>query len=220
VLDSMLINRLTPAAEDVLAAAEREARLLGHSYLGPEHLVLGLLANPDTGGGRVLTDAGVRRDQTVDAIIRFVGGQSPPSADVLRPNAEYKNVVYERLLRESLGLGLAEFTTDVLLLAIVADRHNLGAQILADQGLTEASVREALALPQRRTGRITEVSDGLRALRKENEVLRAAIAEMRPVFDDAVRIAAGSPADDQREWTQRMAGRIAAGDFGPPPKLS
>jgi ATP-dependent Clp protease ATP-binding subunit ClpC len=44
----------TPRTERVLRHAERIARELGHDYIGTEHLLLGLLAEPDGVAGQVL----------------------------------------------------------------------------------------------------------------------------------------------------------------------
>jgi ATP-dependent Clp protease ATP-binding subunit ClpC len=49
---------LTREAWRVLAAAAQAGIELGHNYLGSEHLILGLLAEPDSVGGRVLLGLG------------------------------------------------------------------------------------------------------------------------------------------------------------------
>ena len=46
-------------ADRVLGLAREEADLLGHRYLGPEHLVLGVLRDGGSGAGQVLEAAGV-----------------------------------------------------------------------------------------------------------------------------------------------------------------
>ena len=44
----------TPRSESVLRYAEQIARAHGHDYIGTEHLLLGLLAEPDGIAGQVL----------------------------------------------------------------------------------------------------------------------------------------------------------------------
>jgi ATP-dependent Clp protease ATP-binding subunit ClpC len=51
--------RLTPAAKRSLLDAHQISRGLGASYIGPEHLLLALAANPDSVAGRMLTEAKV-----------------------------------------------------------------------------------------------------------------------------------------------------------------
>ncbi|CAM3174103.1 ATP-dependent Clp protease ATP-binding subunit [Stackebrandtia soli] len=46
--------RLTPAAKRALRDAHNQSRLAGSSYIGPEHVLLGIAANPQTEAGRAL----------------------------------------------------------------------------------------------------------------------------------------------------------------------
>ena len=50
---------LTDNARGSLQHAELIARGLGSTYVGTEHLLLGLLSQPDSVGGRMLVDSGV-----------------------------------------------------------------------------------------------------------------------------------------------------------------
>ncbi|MDQ0382285.1 ATP-dependent Clp protease ATP-binding subunit [Amycolatopsis thermophila] len=50
---------LAPGAKRALLDAHGIARTLGSSYIGPQHLLLGLVANPDSAAGRILAQAGV-----------------------------------------------------------------------------------------------------------------------------------------------------------------
>lgn len=49
----------TPRSDRVLRHAERLAREHGHDFIGTEHLLLGLLAEPDGVAGQVLSRLGV-----------------------------------------------------------------------------------------------------------------------------------------------------------------
>lgn len=46
----------------LLVCAAAEARALGHSYVGSEHLLLGLLTQTDTLAGRILRSAGLQAE--------------------------------------------------------------------------------------------------------------------------------------------------------------
>ena len=48
------MDRLTKRARQALRAAQDEARHLGHAFVGPEHLVLGLLQDQESIAGDVL----------------------------------------------------------------------------------------------------------------------------------------------------------------------
>ena len=51
--------RLSPGSEAVLCRAKREARKLGHSYVGTEHLLLALLHDTRAGTGKTLESLGL-----------------------------------------------------------------------------------------------------------------------------------------------------------------
>jgi predicted dehydrogenase len=60
----------TPRVKKVLALASKEARNLKHTYIGTEHILLGLLREGDGVAGRVLKSLGVNVEQTRLEILR------------------------------------------------------------------------------------------------------------------------------------------------------
>ncbi len=62
----------TPSLKRVLALATKEARNLNHTYVGIEHLLLGLLRDGDDVAGRVLQKLGVNLDQTRNEVLREI----------------------------------------------------------------------------------------------------------------------------------------------------
>ncbi|WP_214316663.1 ATP-dependent Clp protease ATP-binding subunit [Nonomuraea sediminis] len=60
---------LSPAAKRAILDAQRISRALGSSYIGPEHLLLALAANPDSTAARLLEEQGVTADDLQDAIL-------------------------------------------------------------------------------------------------------------------------------------------------------
>jgi ATP-dependent Clp protease ATP-binding subunit ClpC len=63
----------TSRAKKVLELAMSEARELGHSYVGTEHLLLGLLREEKGIAAQVLTDAGVNLDAARTETLRILG---------------------------------------------------------------------------------------------------------------------------------------------------
>jgi hypothetical protein len=75
-------------ADRVLDLAREEADLLGHRYLGPEHLVLGVLREGGSGASRVLEANGVNLVAAREALGRLVDrgvvpGPRPSDAELL-----------------------------------------------------------------------------------------------------------------------------------------
>ena len=60
----------TPRVKKVLSLAVKEARALKHTYVGTEHILLGLLGEPDGVAGRVLRNVGVSADVGREHILK------------------------------------------------------------------------------------------------------------------------------------------------------
>ena len=68
----------TSRAKKVLELAMTEARELNHSYVGTEHLLLGLLREEKGIAAQVLTDAGVNLEQSRAETLRLLGQRHAP----------------------------------------------------------------------------------------------------------------------------------------------
>ncbi|MEU4701205.1 ATP-dependent Clp protease ATP-binding subunit [Nonomuraea dietziae] len=60
---------LSPAAKRAVLDAQRVSRALGASYIGPEHLLLALAANPDSTAARLLAEQGVSAGELQTATV-------------------------------------------------------------------------------------------------------------------------------------------------------
>ncbi|GGM80476.1 ATPase AAA [Longimycelium tulufanense] len=74
---------LTPAAKRALLDAHQISLALGSSYIGPEHLLLAVAANPESSAGRLLGDLRV----TPQSLQRAAAGRSAAPAEA-RPRAD------------------------------------------------------------------------------------------------------------------------------------
>jgi ATP-dependent Clp protease ATP-binding subunit ClpA len=72
----------TSRAKKVLELAMSEARDLKNSYVGTEHLLLGLLREEKGIAAQVLTDAGVTLDKAREETLRILGTEMPSSSRV------------------------------------------------------------------------------------------------------------------------------------------
>jgi ATP-dependent Clp protease ATP-binding subunit ClpA len=83
-----MFERFTPAARQVVVRGQEEARAFGHNWLGTEHLLLGVLADPQAPGVSVLTDLGVTLGTGRAALRQLVGlgrgGLGESDAEALR----------------------------------------------------------------------------------------------------------------------------------------
>ena len=75
----------TSRAKKVLELSMSQARELNHSYVGTEHLLLGLLAEKKGIAAQVLVDKGVTLDTAAAEVVRILGSEMP-SAQPGRPS--------------------------------------------------------------------------------------------------------------------------------------
>ena len=63
----------TPRAKTVLELSVEEARLLGHNYVGTEHLLLGLIREGEGVAARVLLELGADRKKVREEVLKLLG---------------------------------------------------------------------------------------------------------------------------------------------------
>ncbi len=68
-----ITKRFSDDARRVITAALLSAKELGHSYVGSEHLLLGMLRDVESAPSRLLSERGVNYDDVRDKIVSIVG---------------------------------------------------------------------------------------------------------------------------------------------------
>jgi ATP-dependent Clp protease ATP-binding subunit ClpA len=133
---------LTGAAADAFAAAAGEARQLGHHYVRPEHLILGLLSLPEEMAAMALTDQGVSLDHAREQVIERFGRAEPRPHGSLGVAPQTKRLLE---LARTIGRSLCHKcprTEHVLLAAVSPKLDSPAAGLLAECGADPAEVRE------------------------------------------------------------------------------
>ncbi len=120
--------------------SQDEARRFNHNYIGTEHLLLGLLAEPEGVARRALLAAGLTLDDARARVQAAVGrGKRPPSGHI--PFTPSAKKVLELALREALSLHHDYIGTEHLLLGLIREREGLGARLLTEAGIDPLSLR-------------------------------------------------------------------------------
>ncbi|MFD0316462.1 Clp protease N-terminal domain-containing protein [Streptomyces flavalbus] len=139
-------SRYTPRARNAVMAAHNAAIAARNPEGRPEHLVLGLLAEPDGLAAKAITTQGV----LLDAVRQDATAALPPAADdvpELVPYGPDAKKVLELTFREALRLGHNYIGTEHILLALLEFENGEG--VLSGLGITkeatERYVAEALA---------------------------------------------------------------------------
>ena len=110
-------EKFTRRSEDAIEKARRAAGSLGHSFVGTEHLLLGILREEDGIGSRVLQRRGLREEALSTEIARSLGEGLPGvPCQGLSIRAQ---LAVEGAAREAEALGQCVIGTEHLLLGIL-----------------------------------------------------------------------------------------------------
>jgi len=128
-------ERFTERAKAVLTLAQREAEAAHHSYIGTEHVLLGLLTERDCLACHVLNALGVELDAARAAIAALLSREPPIIIGTVVPTSRVKKVI-GIAFDEATRLGHAYVGTEHLLLGILVEGEGVAAQVLREMGVT------------------------------------------------------------------------------------
>jgi ATP-dependent Clp protease ATP-binding subunit ClpC len=83
---------LTPLAKQAILAAEEAARQLGHNYVGTQHLLLGLIDNPENTACKVLVNLGIDLGSIRNLAVQSVDEDTALTIEPLTPGQSRSNV--------------------------------------------------------------------------------------------------------------------------------
>ena len=136
-----MFERFTDRARRVVVLAQEEARMLNHTYIGTEHILLGLIHEGEGVAAKALeslnVSLGAAREQVQEAIGQ--GSQAPTGHIPFTPRAKK---VLELSLREALQLGHNYIGTDHILLGLIREGEGTAAQVLESLGADPQAVRQ------------------------------------------------------------------------------
>jgi ATP-dependent Clp protease ATP-binding subunit ClpC len=155
-----MFERFTERARRVVVHAQEEARELDHNYIGTEHLLLGLLREPESVAGQALRDLGISLDSAREQVIQIIGrGTEAPAGHI--PFTPRAKKVLELSLREALQLGHNYIGTEHILLGMIREGDGVAAQVLTTLGGTLERVRDkVIELAPAGTGESAEGTGG------------------------------------------------------------
>jgi ATP-dependent Clp protease ATP-binding subunit ClpC len=130
-----MFERFTDQARRVVVLAQEEARMLGHGYIGTEHLLLGILHEGENAGASALASLGISLNAMRQAIEDIVGRGEQPAAESHIPFTPRGKKVLELSLRESLQLGVGYIGPEHILLALFREGSGVAPQVLVRAGV-------------------------------------------------------------------------------------
>jgi len=125
-------DRFTERARSAIEKAREAAGEYGHSYVGSEHLLLGIAREGEGLGARVLRENGLSAEFVAELLERFVG-RGAPGAPVQGLTPRAKRVI-ELAAADADRLGHGYVGTEHLLLGILRERESSAARMLSATG--------------------------------------------------------------------------------------
>ena len=135
-----MANKFTPKAQYALNSALSIASELGHSYIGSEHLLLGLLSTPDSAASKILTSRGALPESIKNTIIEITGIGTPGPISPSDMTPRTKRII-ETSAYESAKSDHAYIGTEHLLLALLSDKDCVAVRMLEALGLSAQEIR-------------------------------------------------------------------------------
>ena len=126
-------DRFTERAQIALSKAQETAQNMGHSYVGTEHILLGIASEGEGLGAKILRDNGLDDTLISELLEKFVGRGAPGvPAQGLTPDAKR---VIELSIIDANRLGHSYIGTEHLLMGILREPECAGARLLSSTGI-------------------------------------------------------------------------------------
>jgi ATP-dependent Clp protease ATP-binding subunit ClpC len=153
-------EKFSERARRVLTLAQEEAQRFNHANIGPEHVLLGIVGEPDGVAAKVLVNMGVSLNKVRSAVEFIIGhGEATTRGEVgLSPGAKR---VIELAIDEARYIGHNYIGTEHLLLGLLREGEGIAARVLDSLGVTLEKVRaeitkvqeQGVSRPKTATGR-------------------------------------------------------------------
>ena len=215
----MSFEKFTDKARKVLVLAQDElARFI--SYVGTEHILLGLIQEKDGLAAQALDRLNVKYDAVVQAIRQVVAiDEDTDVSGHLSFTPRVKRVL-ENSLREAMQMGQSYISTEHLLLGIVREGDGTALEVLTRLGVSGDDVRSALndlvgqspvyagRNPFRSERQhVRQRAEGVRHRPHAEGARRQAGPGYRPRRRDRARHAGAQPTPEEQPAAHRRAGR-------------
>jgi ATP-dependent Clp protease ATP-binding subunit ClpC len=140
-----MYERFTSRSRQVMQRANQAARGLEHEYIGTEHVLLGILDEPECVAAQVLIRIGIDLEKARLEVDNVVMAGADVTAMRKRPWTPRAKEAVELALEESRNMGHDYVGTEHILLGLL-EGHGFAGQVLRNLRVTAADVR--LEIPQ------------------------------------------------------------------------
>ncbi len=133
-------EKFSESARRVLSLAQEEAQNFNHNYIGTEHILLGLVREPDSVAAKALVNLGVQLNKVRSAVEFIIGrGERSPEGEIgLTPRAKK---VIELAVDEARRLNHQYIGTEHLLIGLLREGDGVAAGVLESLGVNLEKAR-------------------------------------------------------------------------------
>ena len=131
--------RFTQKAQNVLNRSLAYASELGHTYIGSEHILLGLTGENDSVAAGILTARSADFEKIKEGIVKYagIGTTSDVRASDMTPRTKR---IIEASSYEAIRLGQNYIGTEHLLLALIAEKDCVAVKLLEECGVSISDI--------------------------------------------------------------------------------
>ncbi|MFC2034631.1 ATP-dependent Clp protease ATP-binding subunit [Chloroflexota bacterium] len=133
-------EKFSERARRVLTSAQEEAKHLNHSYIGTEHILLGLIREEEGVAAKVLTNRGISLGKVRSAVEYIIGRGEKAGTNEIGLTPRAKRVI-ELAIDEARNLGHNYIGTEHLLLGLLHEGEGIAAGVLESFSITLEQVR-------------------------------------------------------------------------------
>ncbi len=128
-------EKFSERARRVLTIAQEEARNLNHSYIGTEHILLGLVREEEGVAAKVLTNLGIALSKVRSAVEFIIGRGEKPGTNETGLTPRAKKVI-ELAIDEARQMGHNYIGTEHLLLGLLREGEGVASSVLDSFGIS------------------------------------------------------------------------------------
>ena len=131
------MEKFSKKASLALISAQKTAEELGHTYIGSEHILLGILSEPECVGSRLLLSKGITYDKIKKDLEEIMGRGEKTSLSASDMTSRTREVIEQSSVIAK-RYGFFAVGTEHLLLAITQQEECVGMQLLSKHSLTSS----------------------------------------------------------------------------------
>lgn len=143
----------TPRAKKVIELSMDEARKLGHTYVGTEHILLGLIREGEGVAARVLNNLGVSLNKARQQVLQLLGSTEPNGSNGQQPQVNANTPTLDSLARDLTAVA-KEGTLDPVIgrskeiqrvIEVLSRRTKNNPVLIGEPGVGKTAIAEGLA---------------------------------------------------------------------------